>query len=295
MGYDHIYFQKQNAQHFLNQCQTETAEQMRETKEAAIAKQQADNRAKAFEAEKRELEAYRLQLEKDMQVSCAISTLQRAYAQASKDRARAANLVYQQRLKAMKTEVHSHTTAITGLKFQLSIVKAELVSLDMQDATDMQLEDERRLPAPAVTAHHERKLKRAANENVIQDLTSEIERLTSQIGKAKAKFETAHRSDCVRMARLSLRDLRQLKNNKAFARHGEHKFRFWNAVRRATTKAAPSADDLLVFEAYRHELERPVLDLTTGAPPSRQAVEDYAFSCVQEQGGMFSVKDFFAR
>jgi hypothetical protein len=292
MGYDHIYLQKQNGQRLLQQCQTETAKQMRETKEAAIAKQQAENRTKAFEAERRELEAYRLQLEKDIQVSCASSTLQRAYAQASKDRARAANLVYQQRLKAMKTEVHSHITAITGLKFQLNIVKAELLSFDLQDAIDMQLEDERRLPATAVTARPERELKRTANENVIKDLTSEIEHFKSQISKAKANFETAHKSDCVRMAKLSLRDLQRLKNKKACAGHGEHKFKFWNAVRRATTKGSPSAKDLKVFEAYRHELERPVFDLTTGAPPTRQAVEDYAFSCVQEQGGVFSIKDF---
>ena len=265
---------------------------MREVKEAAMAKQQAELRAQAFEAEKRELEAYRLQLEKDIQVYCAISAQQRAYAQASKDRAKAANLVYQQRLKALKTEVHSHTTALTGLKFQLDIVKAELVAFDLQDATDMQLEYERRLPAVAIAARADREAKRTANEAVAKALTAEIERLTSQIQRAKDKFDAHHKNDCARMARLSLRDLQQLKNKGAFAGRGEHKFKFWNAIRRAATKAAPGAEDLKVFEQYRRELERPCLDLNTGAPPTRQAMEDYAFSCAKEGGGMFSVKAF---
>jgi hypothetical protein len=297
MGYDHIYRQRNLTQIFIQQCQTEATQRMREAKEAAVAKQQAERRAKAFEEEKASLEAYRLQLEKDIQVSRTISTHQRAYARASKDRAKAANQVYQQRLKALKTEVRAHNTAIAGLKLQMDIVKAEFVAFDMQDAADMQLEDERRLPAAAAAARLERETKRSANDTVAQALTAETERLTSRTASAKARFEAHHKRDCARAARLSLCDLQQLKSKGAFAGHGEHKFKFWNAIRRVATGASSSsssrsAEDLKVFEQYRHELERPCVDLVTGACPTREEMDDYAFSCVKEDVGFFSMKDF---
>jgi hypothetical protein len=285
MSYDRIYIQKMKSRHSFQPRETT------EARMAALAKQHAD-RTKAFEAEKREFEAYRLQLQKESKISCAIYNQQCAYAEVSKARIKAANIVYQQRLKALKTEFHAHNASIAGLKLQLDMIRAELVSFDMQDAVDMQLEDERRLPAAAATARLERETTRAANEHVIAALSAELDALAAKMASAKTRFELHYKTDCQRVARAALRDLRLLQAKKAFAGHGEEKLAFWKAVRRAVAAAAPSPRDREALEQFQRELERPVVDLGTGELPTLRAMQDYAFSRVREEGGFFRVVDF---
>ncbi len=250
-----------------------------------------------YSAEKAKSKAYAAQLLKEAEISSAFIMNQENHSMASKVRARAAHALHQQRSKAMKSEIFAHQTAIDALGAQLSMTKAEHAAthllFDMQDAVDLQIEDERRcLPAAAAAARLERERQRAAHAATAAALHAEITRRTAQIDAARARFETALRQDCVRNARIALRELRLLRQRGASAARGEKRTAFWNAVRRALTKAEPAACDLEVYEAYRRELALPVLDGGSGMPPGPEVLAEYGSEFMRERDGLFSITAF---
>jgi hypothetical protein len=295
MAYDSTYLRKMAAQNFLHQCKNdlrrEKAQEMREAREAVIIQQHANYHAKLFEEEKRELEAYQLQLEKDGEKFLTATILQKTFSDGAKARIAVANKAYQQKLKAMKTKIKDHETSITGLQLQLDMVKAELISFDIQDAIDMQLEDERRLSESAISARLEREAKRTFKEDLVKTLSNEIADRTHKIDRLKTDFELYYKNDCKQEARIQLRVLKNLKANNVHGAHGDKKFRYWNSIRRATTRASPAAEDVQVFEDYRQEMNRPVRDeiLAASSQTYIEEMNDYVFSRVQEQNGSFSM------
>lgn len=226
----------------------------------------------------------------------AIIAAQHRFSASSKARARGAKIFHQQRQGDLKNEILLHQSAIATLTVQLAIMRAqhaaEHTSFDMLDAHDLQLEDERRLPASAVLARAERESKRLANGALVATMRAELDGLAAKIALAKSAFEAQVCRATVATARTSLRELRVLKAHKgAKVPKGEHKLAFWNAVRRALTKQSPSGEDVERFEEYKRELEGPVLlekDVCDGIPPALEVVEEWP-ELGEERDGMFSV------
>jgi hypothetical protein len=237
---------------------------------------------------------YIKQVESEANTKINIITALKSYSNASKARARGAKILHQQRKKDLKVEIQAHESAIEAIKVQLDIIKtehkAEHLLFDMLDAIDMQLEDERRLPAPAAHARTDRNTKRAANTTLAKTMAAEITALTAKIDSAKAAFERQLRRATIVIARASLRELRALRAARARTPKGEHKMAFWNAIRRALVmEETPEAEDVVAYEGYKRELEGPVLlDASCGMPPAPQVVEDWP-ELGEEREAMFSV------
>jgi hypothetical protein len=239
---------------------------------------------------------YIKQVESEADTKTNIIAAQKSYSNASKARTRGAKILHQQRKTVLKVEIQAHESAIAAIKAQLDMIntehKAEHLQFDMLDALDMQLEDERRLPAPAAHARTERTTKRTANTALTTTMAAEITAHTAKIDSAKAAFERQLRRATIVITRASLRELRALRAAGARTPKGEHKMAFWNAIRRALMAeegGIPKAEDVVVYEEYKRELEGPVLlDAGCGMPPAPQVVGEWP-ELGEEREGMFSV------
>lgn len=239
---------------------------------------------------------YIKQLTNQANNEAAIIGAQKSYSIASKSRARSAKIAHQQRKKDLENEIQTHESAIDTIKTQLTMMqsehKAENTLFDNLDAIDMQLEDERRLPATAITARLERDTKRAANETLVATMNAEISALNAKISLAQQTFEAHLRTTTLTAVRASLRELKTLKAARGKVPKGAHKPSFWNAIRRALTKKSPGAEDMSVYEKYKRELEGPVLadkdvcGVSCGVPIAREAVEEWP-EVGEESEGMF--------
>jgi hypothetical protein len=124
-------------------------------------------------------------------------------------------------------------------------------------------------------------------------MAAKITALTAKIDSAKAAFERQLRRATIVITRASLRELRALRAARARTPKGEHKMPFWNAIRRALMaeedEGTPKAEDVVVYEEYKRELEGPVLlDASCGMPPAPQVVGEWP-ELGKEREGMFSV------
>jgi hypothetical protein len=166
------------------------------------------------------------------------------FEKSEKNRAFDTALKHRHNLRAMNSSIQSHHESIVAMKVQVDIIKAELASFDIQDAIDMQLEDERHLTKAAASARSDREQNRLLNDNVIKDLNAEISRLEFQIINIKKEFDDDHKKDTIRQARTSLRELKTLKSLKVLGPYGRMRRQHWNSIRRATTYSiSPTHND----------------------------------------------------
>jgi hypothetical protein len=265
---------------------------------AARSQRNATNSANNTSGDRILVSDYIKQVESEADTKTNITAAQKSYSNASKARARGAKILHQQRKTDLSAEIQAHESAIAAIKGQLAMIttshQAEHLQFDKLDALDMQLEDERRLPAPAAAhARTERAAKRAANTALATTMAAEITALAASIDGARAASERRLRRATIATARASLRGLRALRAAGASTPKGERKMAFWNAIRRALVAgeggAPKRAEDVVVYEEYKRELEGPVwLEAGWGMPPAPQVVGEWP-ELGEEREGMFSV------
>lgn len=162
---------------------------------------------------------------------------------AEKSRAIAMARRYQEKVLKMNSTIQNHNESIESFKVQIDIIKAQLESFDVQDAIDMQLEDERHLTKSATLARSEREEKRLWNESLMKELKAEILLRNTEITTCRKKFNEDHKKATINQARISLRHIKRLKDRKICSVYGMKRYHFWNSIRRTIAYNGSSTEE----------------------------------------------------